>query len=305
MTTTSSKIENAQLDQDERKQGDTLPFVLDTSDTSITTTPITAARTKRTPGITRSSFNHVLSVIPPLVLGALFLLAWYTVTLNGRINALILPGPGVVFASLLQGFVSGLYWVHILATVEESLLGFLLAVVIALPMGYGIAKSRFIAHTFQPYLAAGQAIPAIILAPFLFIWLGSGLQSVIVVCTLVVLFPMVVNTILGLRIIERELLEAARLEGAHGWSLLAHIEFPLALPSIIAAVRTSLTLSITGALVGEFFCSPDKGLGALVLIAMNQYNMAFMFATVIILAVLAAVYYTMTWLLVKLAEMVY
>jgi len=268
--------------------------------------PVTPARRSSSrAGTAWQITNHLLYVLPPFILAVILCFAWYMGTTAGRVNALILPAPGAVFASLATGVTSGLYLEHFLITVQESLSGFLLAVVLALPIGYGIAKSRLIAHTLQPYLAAGQAIPSIVIAPFLFLWLGEGSLSVIVICMLVVLFPMVVNTIFGVQTIERELVDAARLEGAYGWSLLAHIEFPLALPSVLAAVRTSLTLSITGALVGEFFCSPDRGLGALLLMAQQQYNMAFMFATVIILAVLAAIYYSASWLLVKLAEMIY
>jgi len=252
-----------------------------------------------------SLFYRLFTLLPPFALGAMLLVAWYIATSSGRINSLILPAPADVFSSLMDGLRSGLYWEHTLITVQESLFGFLLAVAIALPLGYGVAKSRLLAYTLQPYLAAGQAVPAIVIAPFLYLWFGIGTLSVIVVCMLVVLFPMVINTVLGIQTIERELLEAARLEGAVGWSMLTQIEFPLALPAILAAVRTGLTLSITGAIVGEFFCNPDHGLGALVHIALNQYNMAFMFATVIVLAVLAALYFGATWFLLKLAEVVY
>jgi len=178
-------------------------------------------------------------------------------------------------------------------------------VVVALPLGYGLAKSRILAATFQPYLAAGQAIPAIVIAPLLLLWLGYGTLPIMLVCALVVLFPMVINTIFGIRSIDQTLTDAARVEGATGWPMLAHIEFPLALPAILAAIRTCFTLSITGALVGEFVAGGDQGLGALVLIAKNQYNTPLMFSTLIVLAALAAVYYGVTWLLVKLAEMVY
>ncbi|GAC1370555.1 MAG: ABC transporter permease [Ktedonobacteraceae bacterium] len=253
----------------------------------------------------RSILKRIFTLFPPVLPGALLLLAWYGATAYGHINSLILPSPADVFSSLIDGIRSGLYLEHTLVTVQESLFGFLLAVVLALPLGYGVAKSRLLGYTLQPYLAAGQAVPAIVIAPFLYLWFGIGTLSVIVVCMLVVLFPMVINTILGVQTIERDLLEAARLEGAGGWSMLSRIEFPLALPAILAAVRTGLTLSITGAIVGEFFCNPDHGLGALVHIALNQYNMAFMFATVIVLAVLAALYFGATWFLLKLAEVVY
>jgi NitT/TauT family transport system permease protein len=191
-----------------------------------------------------------------------------------------------------------------LVTIEESVLGFLLALAIALPLGYGLAKSRLLAVTLHPYVAAGQAIPAIVIAPFFSLWLGYGLLPNMLVCTLVVFFPIIVNTILGVQTIDSTLTDAARVEGASGWSLVAHIEFPLALPAILAAIRTGFTLSIVGALVGEFV-GGSQGLGALVLMAKNQFNTPFMFATVLVLAALAALYYGITWLLTKVAEAVY
>jgi NitT/TauT family transport system permease protein len=198
-----------------------------------------------------------------------------------------------------------MYLVNAFVTVQESILGFLLAVTIALPLGYGLAKSRLLAHAIQPYLAAGQAIPAIVIAPVLVLWLGYGQMPIMLVCTLVVLFPMVINTVLGIETIDSLLIDAARVEGASGWSLLINIEFPLALPAILAAIRTGFTLSITGALVGEFVSGGDKGLGSLVLLAKNQYDTPFLFATLVILAALAALYYGLTWLLASWAQAVY
>jgi NitT/TauT family transport system permease protein len=243
--------------------------------------------------------------VPPLVLAFVLLLAWYLGTSLGHTNSLLLPAPADVFSSLLDGIRSGVYLSNTMITIQESILGFLLAVALALPLGYGLAKSRLLAITIQPYLVAGQAIPAIVIAPLLIMWLPNALLAIIILCMLVVLFPMVINTILGVQTIDRTLVEAARVEGASGWSMLAHIEFPLALPAILAAIRTGLTLSVVGALVGEFVASGDRGLGSLVQIALHQYNTAFMFATLVILAVLAVIYYSATWLLVKLANAVY
>jgi NitT/TauT family transport system permease protein len=248
---------------------------------------------------------RLLSVLPPVVLALVLLIGWYMSTATGAVNALFLPAPVDVFASLADGLQSGLYLSGILVTVQESALGFLLAVIIALPLGYGLVKSRLLATAMHPYLAAGQAIPVIVIAPLLVIWLGSGTVSNVIVCMLVVFFPMVVNTMLGVQTIDKTLTDAARVEGASGWSMLANIEFPLALPALIAGVRTGFTLSITGALVGEFVQGGYQGLGSLLLIAKNQYNTPFMFATLIILAGLAALYYGSTWLLAKVAEKIY
>ncbi len=265
---------------------------------------------RRAPGAARSVrrlrfIRRLLTVAPPLILAIILLVGWYLGTTVGQVNSLILPAPGDVFASLNSGLTSGLFFSNAIVTIQESVFGFLLALVIALPLGYGLAKSRLIAAAVQPYLAAAQAIPAIVIAPFLVFWLGSGLIPNAILCMLVVLFPMVITTVLGVQTIDKTLTDAARVEGAGGWPLLAHIEFPLALPAILAGIRTGLTLSITGALVGEFVGGGNQGLGALVQIAKEQYDISLMFATIIVLAVLAALYYGATWLLTKLAEAVY
>src|SRR5437870_2609080 len=122
--------------------------------------------------------QRILSIIPPLTLGLFLLIGWYVSTAFGHVNSLVLPAPGDVLASLSNGLSSGLFLSNALVTIQESLLGFLLALVVALPLGYGLAKSRFIAATVQPYLAAGQAIPAIVIAPILIIWVGYGLVPI-------------------------------------------------------------------------------------------------------------------------------
>ncbi|HZU70703.1 MAG TPA: ABC transporter permease [Ktedonobacteraceae bacterium] len=265
--------------------------------------PLSSSYTKAR--ATLNATQRLLLVVPPVVLALLLLLGWYVSTTYGHVSNLILPAPADVFAALSDGLTAGWLLSNAWITIQESLLGFLLAVVVALPLGYGLAKSRLIAATVQPYLAAGQAIPAIVIAPILIIWVGYGLVPIVILCMLVVLFPMVITTELGVRSIDPALVDAARVEGASGWAMLARIEFPLALPAILAAVRTGLTLSITGALVGEFVSAGGTGLGGLLLQAQNQINTALLFATLIILAVLAALYYSSSWLLMKLAAMIY
>ena len=265
---------------------------------------------KLSPGFRRSrtrpiARQRVMLVVPPLLLAVFLLVSWYVSTATGRVPDFILPAPRDVFASLADGLRSGLFVNNALVTIQESLLGFSLGVIIALPLGYAIAKSRLFAATMQPYLAVGQAIPAIVIAPVLVLWLGYGLFPITILCMLVVLFPMVITTALGVQTIDHAYTDAARVEGASGWSMLVHIEFPLALPAILAALRIGLTLSITGALVGEFVNNSAQGLGALVFEAKDQFNAPLLFATLIFLAGLAAIYYGVSWLLIKLADIVY
>jgi NitT/TauT family transport system permease protein len=268
--------------------------------------PVDGSRRPRAPVSQRGqATQRALLIVPPILL-ALFLLAgWYVGTAFGHVNRLILPAPGDVFSTFTAGIASGLFLSNALVTIEESLLGFALALVIALPLGYGIAKSHLFAATVQPYLAAGQAIPAIVIFPLLILWFGYGLIPIIILCTLVVLFPMVITTALGFQIIDSSLVDAARVEGASGWSMLTNIEFPLALPSILASIRTGLTLSIVGAIVGEFINQGDHGLGSLVLSAGNQFDSALLFATMFVMAVLATLYFAIAWALTKLANRIY
>src|SRR5260370_1528397 len=220
---------------------------------------------------TQAATQRVLLVTPPIILAVFLLVSWYLSTARGGVPKYILPTPGDVLSTLFDGLKSGLFLSNTLVTMQESLLGFCLAVIVALPMGYGLAKSRLFAATVQPYLAAGQAIPAIVIVPILVLWLGYGLVPITILCMLVVLFPMVITTALGVQTIDHTYTDAARVEGASGWSMLVHIEFPLALPAILAALRTGLTLSITGALVGEFVSNSGHGLGALAFGAQDQF----------------------------------
>lgn len=249
--------------------------------------------------------SRLLTILAPVLLGVVLVGSWYVSTARGLVATYELPPPSDVWTSLRAGSGSGLFLHMAWVTLQESLGGFLLAVVIALPMGFGLAKWRLFAATVYPYLAAGQAVPAIVIAPFLVVWMGYGMGPTIVLCLLVVLFPMVITTALGFQTLDRALVDAARVEGAAWWPMLTRIEFPLALPAILAAVRTGLTLSVVGALVGEFVTNTDQGLGALVQIAKNQYDIPLMFATVLVLASMAAIFYGLTWGLTRLCEVAF
>lgn len=251
------------------------------------------------------ALSWLRAATPALLLGVAILALWQLVTASRAISAYYLPAPGDVLRAWLRGVgLSGtssratpLLLSYGLATLTESVAGFLLGTAIAIPLGYGIARSQALARALQPYLAAMQALPAVALAPLLTLWLGYDSPPVIALCALIVFFPMVVNTALGLRTLDRDVLDAARVAGAEGWMLFRYMEFPLALPSILAGLRVGLTLSITGAVVGEFVVG-DQGLGGLLMIASYQSDKPLVFATLLTLSLLAAILYG----LARLAE---
>lgn len=235
--------------------------------------------------------SPLFSALTPALVGLVVLAIWQVASQRGgAAQAYVLPGPALVAQSFVGAVRSGIFWRYGLTTLTESLAGFALGAVIALPTGYAIARNRTLAAALEPYLAASQAVPAVALAPLLVLWLGYGLPPVAVLCALIVFFPAAVNTTLGFRTLDREVIDAARLDGAGSFALLRFIEAPLAAPAILAGLRASLTLSITGAVVGEFVLG-DQGLGGLLIIARGNFDAPLVFATLIALALLATALY--------------
>lgn len=240
--------------------------------------------------------GRVLRVLAPVILGIALLAVWQGLVLSGLVSPILLPAPLDVLQAWWFSLTQDSLLTYTQTTLIESLAGCALAVVIALPLGYAMMRSRLVESTTQPYIAASQALPAIAIAPLIVLWMGYGLTPVVALCALIVFFPMVITTVLGLRSIDRDVIDAARVEGADRWALLRSIEFPLALPSILAGLRTSLTLSITGAVVGEFVTG-NNGLGEFLLVQQSSSNVVGVFAILLMLALLASVLYGMARLL--------
>lgn len=227
-----------------------------------------------------------LRATSPLVLGALLLGMWEVVTHLQLVPSVFLPAPTAVARRLWEGLTRGDLLSYTWVTFGEALLGSLLGAAVALPLGYLVARQRWAAAALQPYIAASQALPAVALAPLLVIWVGYGLLPVVLLCSLLVFFPILLATVLGLRTLDPDVLDAARLDGASGWWLLRHIEGPMALPSLLTGLRNGFTLSVTGAVVGEFVMG-GTGLGMALSVQANSADTTALFATLVLLAAMA------------------
>ncbi len=233
-----------------------------------------------------------LVLLTPVVLGAVVLLVWEAVSRAGLVSPFFLPAPTAVAARLWAGLTTGELLGYTWVTLVEALLGSALGAAVAFPLGYLIARNRWAAAGLQPYVAASQALPAVALAPLLVIWVGYGLLPIVLLCALLVFFPILLATILGLRTLDAEVVDAARLDGAHGWTMLRHIEVPMAMPSLLTGLRNGFTLSVTGAVVGEFVMG-GRGLGMVLSVQANSADTTGLFATLVVLAVLAVGMYTL------------
>ncbi|MFT3860831.1 ABC transporter permease [Micropruina sp.] len=232
-------------------------------------------------------------LVAPLLLGVVLIALW--AALASLASPVLLPGPGRVFARLWDDLHTGALWPYLGVTLAEALGGCLVGALVALPLSVAIHRSVWFGDAVQPFLGASQAIPAIALAPLLVLWVGYGLTPVVLLCALIVFFPILVSAVVGLRMVPRDLIAAARLDGAGNRALLRHVEAPLALPSLLGGLKNGFALSVTGAVVGEMVMG-GSGLGAVLTVQRDAVDTTGMFATIGWLCLIAATVYSLiTW----------
>jgi NitT/TauT family transport system permease protein len=229
--------------------------------------------------------------LPVLVSLAGFLGAWQAIVLAGGYPPFILPGPASVAARFVQAWADGTIAPHLATTLVEILLGFAVGGVVALLVGVLLARSRLAERLLSPYLVAAQATPVLALAPLIALWFGSGLLSKVIICALIVFFPVAVATMVGVRSVDPRLVEMARSFRATRWQLISKLEVPAALPAILGGMRVGVTLAVIGAIVGEW-AGAERGLGVLINLARGSlFDIPLMFAALLTIALLGIVLY--------------
>lgn len=244
------------------------------------------------------TLKRFLSQIPWLGVLSLLagLLAWELTTRLSGLPRFILPAPRHVWASFISSLTDGSLLYHAAITLTEIMLGLLTGSAFAALTGYGLAKSRTLEKIFAPYLVASQAIPIVAIAPLLVIWLGDGILSKTVICALIVFFPVLVNTVIGVRATPPALYDLMRSLRATRWQILLKLEIPAALPILFGGLRIGATLSVIGAIVGELV-DAQQGLGYLLQLGDFQYDTAMVYVAVFMLIFLAlALYGAVTWM---------
>lgn len=220
------------------------------------------------------------------VLGAfvVFVLVWQVVVVVSGFPAFILPPPAAVGARLVTAFADGTIQPHLAATLIEVALGFAVGAGIAVVVGYALARSALVERLLSPYLVAAQATPILALAPLIALWFGPGLLGKVLICSLIVFFPVAVATMVGIRSVDARLLELGRSLRATRRQILTTLEIPAALPSILGGMRVGVTLAVVGAIVGEW-AGASQGLGVLINLARGSlFDIPLMFATLLTIA---------------------
>jgi NitT/TauT family transport system permease protein len=232
------------------------------------------------------------STLIPIV-GALvvFVLVWQAVVVVSGFPPFILPPPAAVASRFISAWGDGIIQPHLITTLQEVALGFTVGAGSALVVGYALARSALVERLLSPYLVAAQATPILALSPLIALWFGPGLLGKVVICSLIVFFPVAVATMVGIRAVDARLLELGRSLRATRRQILLTLEIPAALPSILGGMRVGVTLAVVGAIVGEW-AGAERGLGVLINVARGSlFDIPLMFATLLTIAMVGIVLY--------------
>jgi NitT/TauT family transport system permease protein len=226
-----------------------------------------------------------------LVSFLLLLIIWHLVATWGNYDAFILPGPVDVWLQLRIVLGDGRLLRHTLYTLSEIIPGLAIGFIVAVFLGYLLAKSALAERLISPYLIASQAIPVIAIAPLLAIWIDSVYWSRVLVAVLVVFFPILVSTIAGMRTVPSELYDLMHSLQAGRSQIFRKLEWPASLPVLLAGLKVGATLAVIGALVGEFVQPKSQGLGFLLVTARYQFKTDLVFVVLLTLAATALLLY--------------
>lgn len=237
---------------------------------------------------TRFAASEWVKFILPCITFLALLIAWESTVTGLSIQQWILPAPSQIGTTALDWRVEllGHSWV----TLYETVVGFVVAIAVALPIAVLIAYTPALRHTIYPALLALQSVPKVAVAPLITLWVGFGPTPKIIVVFLVCFFPIVVNATAGLEAAPRAMMDLMKSMQASGWQIFRRLRLPVALPSILVGCKVAVTFAVIGAVIGEFVGS-EEGLGYLILTSTAQSQTPLAFAALIVLTVMSILLY--------------
>lgn len=235
-----------------------------------------------------------VTILRVVIIGG-FLLLWEVA--SGRwIEPFLISSPSRIFSSMISGFYSGDLLQHTWVTFQEIAIGFPLGAFTGIALGYWFGRSRLLAEIFEPIIIALNGIPRTAVAPLFIVWLGIGIWSKVGVVFLLTFFLNFFNTYTGMRQMDQEYVDLAKLMGVKGWKLTFKVIFPAISPYVFTGIRTSIPFAVIGAIVGEFIAATE-GVGFFIRLSAGIFKTADVFVGIIVLMIMVIV-------MDKIAEMV-
>ena len=256
------------------------------------------------PGIRRraSSYYGPLKRLaiwfPPLLIMLAILGVWEAYVRIFDVQRWLLPPPSAIASTMVE--IPGLLTRHTWVTLEEVLIGFSLALAGGILLATGISLSRTLERAIYPFVIASPTIPWLVIAPVLIIWFGHGLLPKVIVVALIAFFPLVVNTVDGLKSVDSELVNLMRTLRASRWQIFLKVQAPSAMPFLFTGIKIAIAVSVIGAVVGEWIGS-SQGLGYLMIRSKAQFLTERVFAAIVILSAMGVGLFLLAGLAERLA----
>ena len=257
-------------------------------------------RSRELTAVGRRQRDAALSVLLPLVTLVVVVAIWDRTVVWLAVGPEIMPRPGDAVGDLWHGLVTGIYLEHTWVTLQEVLYGFVIGGIAGFAVGVAVAEWTYVRMAVYPFLIVLQITPKVAVAPLFIIWLGYGIQSKVAIAASISFFPVIINTIVGLRSADAETLEMMKAFCATRWQTFHRVKLRLAMPYIYAGLSVAMALAVIGAIVAEFVGS-TKGLGYLILQANFKLDTAQVFAVLVRLAALGILLNTVLEIVAKRA----
>lgn len=211
------------------------------------------------------------------------LLLWELICQLGWVAPYVLPAPSAIAQAMIAEWPTLMYntWI----TLSETLLGFLIGSLIGFAIGIVIAYSAFLERLIYPAIVITQTVPKLALAPLFIIWFGVGLTPKVAITALICLFPVLINTVTGIKAVDPRLRQLMRSVSASRMQQFFMIDFPSSMPFVFAGLQVGITLAVTGALVGEWV-GASEGLGYAILASNSQLRTASTFGSIVMISLL-------------------
>lgn len=234
--------------------------------------------------------RHTLRWLATPLLVVLLIAIWEIYVRAFSVSPFILPSPAAVGAALVDVLSDSKTYFHIWVTLFETIAGFLIAVAVGVLLGGLLGKLRWLETTISPLIVGLQVMPKVALIPLFIVWFGFGITSKIVLAAVIAFFPIMTNTILGIKSVERGHRDVMQCLNAGRWQTFREVELPNALPYILTGMEVGIVLATIGAIVGEYL-GGSEGLGYMAVATLNAFDVQRMFAVIVLLTLLGLILY--------------